>query len=218
MCPSSCCWPAPLAAGPGSHRGRPDRRPRLRHPVPPARAAEPGARPGHQRLPARGGPAQTAPAEPHRPPSVRALPTRTCRAAGAHTAPARLVDAPDTARGRRPVPLRRHLRLRPRRRPVLDDVSLRLPHGTHLAVVGPSGAGKSTLAGLAAGLLRPRHGTVRLCGERAVGATARAHRVLIPQEAYVFGGSLAENLGELRPKPVPEGSCGRRRRRWASPR
>ncbi|WP_308061632.1 ABC transporter ATP-binding protein [Streptomyces scabiei] len=89
--------------------------------------------------------------------------------------------------------------------PVLDDVSLRLPHGTHLAVVGPSGAGKSTLAGLAAGLLRPRHGTVRLCGERAAGATARAHRVLIPQEAYVFGGSLAENLGELRPKPVPEG-------------
>ncbi|GAQ60265.1 ATP-binding cassette domain-containing protein [Streptomyces scabiei] len=88
--------------------------------------------------------------------------------------------------------------------PVLDDLSLRLPHGTRLAVVGPSGAGKSTLAGLAAGLLRPRYGTVRLCGERAAGATARAHRVLIPQEAYVFGGSLAENLGELRPKPVPE--------------
>lgn len=88
--------------------------------------------------------------------------------------------------------------------PVVDDLDLLLPHGTHLAVVGPSGVGKSTLAGLAAGLLRPRHGTVRLCGERAAGATARAHRVLIPQEAYVFGGSLAENLGELRPKPVPE--------------
>lgn len=88
--------------------------------------------------------------------------------------------------------------------PVIEDLSLRVPHGTHLAVVGPSGIGKSTLTGLVAGLLRPRHGTVHLCGRPASRATSRAHRVLIPQEAYVFGGSLAENLGELRPKPVPE--------------
>lgn len=88
--------------------------------------------------------------------------------------------------------------------PVVDDLSLQVPQGAHLAVVGPSGIGKSTLTGLLAGLLRPRHGTVRLCGKPAAGATARAHRVLIPQEAYVFGGSLAENLGELRPEPVPE--------------
>ncbi len=88
--------------------------------------------------------------------------------------------------------------------PVLDGLDLRLPHGTHLAVVGPSGVGKSTLTGIVAGLLRPRHGTVHLCGRPVPGATSRAHRVLIPQEAYVFGGSLAENLGELRPKPVPE--------------
>jgi ATP-binding cassette subfamily C protein len=88
--------------------------------------------------------------------------------------------------------------------PVVEGLSLCIPAGTHLAVVGPSGVGKSTLAGLVAGLLHPRHGTVRLCGEPVPGATSRAHRVLIPQEAYVFGGSLAENLGELRPKPVPE--------------
>lgn len=88
--------------------------------------------------------------------------------------------------------------------PVVDDLSLRVPHGTHLAVVGPSGIGKSTLTALVAGLLRPRHGTVHLCGQPVPGATSHAHRVLIPQEAYVFGGSLAENLGELRPKPVPE--------------
>lgn len=88
--------------------------------------------------------------------------------------------------------------------PVLDGLDLRVPHGTHLAVVGPSGVGKSTLTGIVAGLLRPRHGTVQLCGQPVPGATSRAHRVLIPQEAYVFGGSLEENLGELRPKPVPE--------------
>ncbi|MFF9038117.1 ATP-binding cassette domain-containing protein [Streptomyces sp. NPDC014892] len=88
--------------------------------------------------------------------------------------------------------------------PVLDGLDLRLPHGTHLAVVGPSGVGKSTLTGVVAGLLRPRQGTVHLCGQPVPGATSRAHRVLIPQEAYVFRGSLEENLGELRPKPVPE--------------
>lgn len=87
--------------------------------------------------------------------------------------------------------------------PVIEDLDLRVPPGTHLAVVGPSGIGKSTLAGIVAGLLLPRHGSVHLCGHRVPGATSRAHRVLIPQEAYVFRGSLAENLGELRPKPVP---------------
>ncbi|UUU28340.1 ATP-binding cassette domain-containing protein [Streptomyces sp. DSM 40750] len=88
--------------------------------------------------------------------------------------------------------------------PVIDNLSVRIPHGTHIAVVGPSGIGKSTFTGLVAGLLRPRHGTVHLCGQPVPGGTSRAHRVLIPQEAYVFRGSLAENLGELRPKPVPE--------------
>nr|WP_308408334.1 ABC transporter ATP-binding protein [Streptomyces neyagawaensis] len=88
--------------------------------------------------------------------------------------------------------------------PVIEDLDLRVPRGTHLAVVGPSGIGKSTLAGIVAGLLLPRHGSVHLCGHRVPGATSRAHRVLIPQEAYVFRGSLAENLGELRPKPVPQ--------------
>ncbi|WP_308812051.1 ABC transporter ATP-binding protein [Streptomyces sp. MA5143a] len=88
--------------------------------------------------------------------------------------------------------------------PVIEGLDLRLPRGTHLAVVGPSGIGKSTLAGIVAGLLLPRHGSVHLCGHRVPGATSRAHRVLIPQETYVFRGSLAENLGELRPKPVPQ--------------
>ncbi|WP_052032636.1 ATP-binding cassette domain-containing protein [Streptomyces viridochromogenes] len=88
--------------------------------------------------------------------------------------------------------------------PVIEDLTLRVAQGTHLAVVGPSGIGKSTLTAVVAGLLHPRHGTVHLCGHPVPGDTARAHRVLIPQEAYVFRGSLAENLGDLRPKPVPE--------------
>ncbi|MEW1830907.1 ATP-binding cassette domain-containing protein [Streptomyces sp. NPDC088196] len=86
--------------------------------------------------------------------------------------------------------------------PVLRDLTLVLPQGAHLAVVGPSGIGKSTLTALAAGLLKPGHGTIRMYG-RPVSETV-AQRVLIPQEAYVFSGTLADNLSHLRPDPVPE--------------
>ncbi|MGW4869917.1 ATP-binding cassette domain-containing protein [Streptomyces chartreusis] len=88
--------------------------------------------------------------------------------------------------------------------PVIEDLDLTLPAGSHLAVVGPSGIGKSTLTALVAGLLEPRCGTVRVAGEPVRGAGALARRVLIPQEAYVFTGTLAENLAHLRPDPVPE--------------
>ncbi|MGK5546257.1 ATP-binding cassette domain-containing protein, partial [Streptomyces sp. URMC 127] len=87
--------------------------------------------------------------------------------------------------------------------PVVRDLDLALPPGAHLAVVGPSGVGKSTLAGLIAGLLRPGGGEVTVGGHRAETAAATARRVLIPQEAYVFSGTLAANLGYLRPGPAP---------------
>ncbi|OEJ52596.1 ATP-binding cassette domain-containing protein [Streptomyces agglomeratus] len=89
--------------------------------------------------------------------------------------------------------------------PVIRDLDLRLDPGHHLAVVGPSGAGKSTLAALVAGLLVPLRGQVLLGGDpvRAPVACAPAalagRRVLIPQEAYVFDGTLRENLAYLSP-------------------
>ncbi|MEW2144474.1 ABC transporter ATP-binding protein, partial [Micromonospora vinacea] len=90
----------------------------------------------------------------------------------------------------------------PRARPVLQNFSLTLADRDHLAVVGPSGAGKSTLAALIAGLVPPQAGTVHLAGttvaEIEPAALARM-RVLVPQEAYVFTGSLADNLRYLRP-------------------
>ncbi|MET9494649.1 ABC transporter ATP-binding protein [Streptomyces sp. NPDC006552] len=93
--------------------------------------------------------------------------------------------------------------------PVLDGLALTVPQGGHLAVVGPSGIGKSTLAGLAAGLLIPGSGEIRVCGRPARAPGAAARRVLIPQEAYVFSGTLRENLGCLRPDPVPDGELAR---------
>ncbi|WP_307806783.1 ABC transporter ATP-binding protein, partial [Streptomyces sp. FH025] len=73
--------------------------------------------------------------------------------------------------------------------PVLDGLDAAFRAGEHVAVVGVSGAGKSTLAGLLAGIVAPT------AGEVTVG-----HVALLPQEAYVFPGSLRENLAWLAPE------------------
>ncbi|MFJ9696337.1 ATP-binding cassette domain-containing protein [Kitasatospora sp. NPDC101183] len=73
--------------------------------------------------------------------------------------------------------------------PVLDGFDLAVPDGEHLAVVGPSGIGKSTLADIVAGVVAPDEGKV----------LSDAARVLLPQDPYVFTGTVAENLRWLAP-------------------
>lgn len=90
----------------------------------------------------------------------------------------------------------------PQAEPVVRGLSLSLPRGGHLAVVGPSGIGKSTLAGLVAGLLEPGGGVVRVDGRSVRGREAAGRRVLIPQEAYVFSGTVRQNLEYLRADAV----------------
>lgn len=82
--------------------------------------------------------------------------------------------------------------------PVVNRLSLDVADGDHVAVVGPSGAGKSTLAALLVGLLSPQAGTVRHGGMSPADAPPST-RVLIPQEAYVFRGTLGENLRYYHP-------------------
>ncbi len=125
--------------------------------------------------------------------------------------PGDLAGAHRPAAGRAgPVPAGSTLRLRgltfaygPQAEPVIHDLDLDVPDGDHLAVVGPSGTGKSTLAALMAGLLRPGRGQVLLGGvplERLDLPVLTSRRVLIPQEAYVFSGTLRENLTYLSPQ------------------
>jgi ATP-binding cassette, subfamily C, bacterial len=86
----------------------------------------------------------------------------------------------------------------PHAEPVLDGLDLDVLPGEHLAVVGPSGIGKSTLAGLVTGTLHPVSGQVHLGGVPVEQVDPR-HRVLIPQEAYVFTATLRDNLAYLCP-------------------
>ncbi|GGP82249.1 ATP-binding cassette domain-containing protein [Streptosporangium pseudovulgare] len=86
----------------------------------------------------------------------------------------------------------------PHAEPVISGLDLSIPEGDHLAVVGPSGIGKSTLGALLAGVLRPGAGRVEVGGVPA-DLLDPACRVLIPQEAYVFRGTLWDNLTYLAP-------------------
>jgi ATP-binding cassette, subfamily B, bacterial len=81
--------------------------------------------------------------------------------------------------------------------PVLADVSLSIPAGTRLALVGPTGAGKSTLAKLIARLYDPTEGTVRYGGvdlRDATLASLRRNIAVIPQEGFLFNGSIRDNV------------------------
>jgi ATP-binding cassette subfamily B protein len=79
----------------------------------------------------------------------------------------------------------------------LDNVSLTLTAGTRLALVGPTGAGKSTLAKIMARLYDPQSGTVSFGGvdlRQASMTDLRTRIVLIPQEGFLFDGSVRDNL------------------------
>lgn len=80
---------------------------------------------------------------------------------------------------------------------VLHGVDLTIPARTSVAVVGATGSGKTTIAKLVARLMDPTRGRVLLDGvdlrEISV-ASLRRRVVLVPQEGFLFDGTLAENL------------------------
>lgn len=80
---------------------------------------------------------------------------------------------------------------------VLKDVCLRIEPGARLALVGPTGAGKSTLAKLVARFYDPTEGTVRFGQVDLRDATLsslRSRVAVIPQEGFLFNGSIRDNV------------------------
>jgi ATP-binding cassette subfamily B protein len=89
----------------------------------------------------------------------------------------------------------------------LRDVDLHVPPGQTLALVGATGAGKSTFAKLVARFYDPQKGTVRVDGHDLHGVQQRALRRqlgIVPQEGFLFSGSVRENVAFGRPAASAE--------------
>jgi len=80
---------------------------------------------------------------------------------------------------------------------VLRHVSITIGDGERLALVGPTGAGKSTLAKLIARLYDPTSGSISFGGIDLRDGTVHSLRdrvVVAPQEGFLFGGTIADNV------------------------
>jgi ATP-binding cassette subfamily B protein len=89
----------------------------------------------------------------------------------------------------------------------LRDVDLHVPPGQTLALVGATGAGKSTLAKLVARFYDPQKGRVLVDGHNLRGVRQQALRRqlgIVPQEGFLFSGSVRENIAFGRPEATLE--------------
>ncbi len=84
----------------------------------------------------------------------------------------------------------------------LQDVTLTVPPGQTVALVGATGAGKSTFAKLVARFYDPTDGRVLVDGHDLRGVAAhslRSQMGIVPQEAFLFSGTIADNITFGRP-------------------
>jgi ABC-type multidrug transport system fused ATPase/permease subunit len=84
----------------------------------------------------------------------------------------------------------------------LEDVTVHVPAGQTLALVGETGAGKSTFAKLVSRFYDPQRGTVLVDGNdlRDLSSTClRSQLGIVPQEGFLFSGTVRENIAFGRP-------------------
>ena len=92
-------------------------------------------------------------------------------------------------------------------REVIHDISLHVAAGETLAVVGETGSGKTTLARLIARLYDPSGGAVLIDGSdlRDVNITSLRSQIgVVPQEPFLFAGTVRDNVGFARPEATDE--------------
>jgi ATP-binding cassette subfamily B protein len=89
----------------------------------------------------------------------------------------------------------------------LDGIDLTVPPGQTVALVGATGAGKSTFAKLVARFYDPTSGRVLVDGHDLRGvssASLRSQMGIVPQEAFLFSGTIRENIAFGRPQAGEE--------------
>ncbi|MEX2461054.1 MAG: ABC transporter ATP-binding protein [Paenibacillaceae bacterium] len=80
---------------------------------------------------------------------------------------------------------------------ILEQFHLQIPAGKVVALVGPSGAGKTTLFNLLQGFYKPQTGQILIddCSTEFFSPSElRQYFAHVPQETYLFGGTIKENL------------------------
>lgn len=90
---------------------------------------------------------------------------------------------------------------------VLHGIDLDVPAGTTVALVGHTGAGKSTIAKLLARFYEPTSGRIAIDGRDLNDVTQESlrHQLgIVPQEGFLFAGTVAENIAFGRPEARPE--------------
>ena len=90
---------------------------------------------------------------------------------------------------------------------VLDNLELKIPAGQTVALVGTTGAGKSTIAKLISRFYDPTKGSVLLDGVDLKSVSSKDLRqsiVMVTQEAYLFSGSVADNIALGKPDATAE--------------
>lgn len=95
--------------------------------------------------------------------------------------------------------------------PALRDVSLDLRPGTLVGVTGPVGCGKSALARAVVGLYPLEEGQILLDGQSLdahLAAELAARIGYLPQDAYLFSGTVAENIAFCDPGDVEKVEAG----------
>src|SRR5437660_2408806 len=90
---------------------------------------------------------------------------------------------------------------------VLHGIDLDVPAGTTVALVGHTGAGKSTIAKLLARFYEPTSGRLTIDGHDLNDVTQESlrHQLgIVPQEGFLFAGTVAENIAFGKPGAAPE--------------
>jgi NitT/TauT family transport system ATP-binding protein len=102
------------------------------------------------------------------------------------------------------------------RHTAIRDVSLAIGAGEFVSVVGPTGCGKSTLLNLAAGLLEPSSGTVRVFGEPLAGVNRRAGYMFQVDALMPWRSALDNVVAGLQFRGVELPEARRRGEEWLS--